>query len=129
MDPKMPSNLDPKLKEAYERVMGTPSGTPAAAAPPQPAVVQRPFEPIEPNTAPPPPPVTSPQMSASPVSAVPEPKIKENVASTAFVAKPQKENKSGISPVIIFLGLLVFIAVYSLFWIKFFNLPIPFLPQ
>lgn len=36
MDQKQPSNqLDPKLKEAYERVMGT---MPAASIPPQPAV-------------------------------------------------------------------------------------------
>src|SRR3954469_2169657 len=33
MDPKTPANLDPKLKEVYDRVMG--SANPAASLPPQ----------------------------------------------------------------------------------------------
>lgn len=122
MDPKMPSNLDPKLKEAYERVMGTtipkPSAPPTPAAPSSPnPTAQIPTVEPTPQTPPTPAPSAAPQTMA-------------NVGTTpsAFVANPQKGKSGGISPVIIFLGLLVFFIVYALFWLKFFNVSLPFLP-
>lgn len=127
MDPKMPSNLDPKLKEAYERVMGTtipkPSAPPTPTATPMPNPIPGSSQalPAQPRPEMPSPVPPSPQSSETMVKVSPTP--------TAFVAKPQKAKSGGISPTIIFLGLFVFFVVYSLFWLKFFNVSIPFLPQ
>lgn len=92
-------DLDPKLKEAYERVMGTAvnGAKPVAQQTPPPVT----------NTAPQP--VSSP---------VPEVNL-----------TPQAEDKKQSSPVILVVVGIVFLLVYTLFWIKFFSIPLPFLPQ
>ncbi len=46
MDPKAPSNLDPKLKEVYDRVMGTPTSTPTP-----PAITPNPSQPAAPTNS------------------------------------------------------------------------------
>lgn len=176
MDPKQQLNqLDPKLKEAYERVMGTPvgatpaqPGTPTAATsaptpaapqpmpanqfaggttpvqaaqspqtmppnPPQMPTVQ-PIQPAMPATATPPhvqPPVQPPaafgttQPAAVPaVGAHPTPpQGKPGAASHGFVA-----GKKGLrmSPVLLIVGGIIFLLVYTVFWLKFFNIPLPF---
>lgn len=147
------SSLDPKLKEAYDRVMGTatnptpppsPLATPAAQPPPvaQPAAAANQTPPPVPEQAVQTP--TPPSMSNEPEPAQPvqpmtiETSVKDtspaagrtetNRVSSGFVAADQPK-KGGISGVIIFLALIVFFAAYALFWTRFFNLPLPFLPQ
>ena len=179
MDPKQQINqLDPKLKEAYERVMGTPvggaqaaqpNGTIPSTQPPAPAtpVQSAPSAPMPP--APPAPPApnqaapamphfTSPQPMPQPVmpmsqgapahvqqnpaanpfglpaqpqapstpSAAPAAQGKPGAASHGFVA-----NKKGlhISPIILIVAGVIFLLVYTVFWFKFFNIPLPLIGQ
>lgn len=133
MDPKnIPPNLDPKLKEVYERVMGTPVGgtnPQPASQPPLPPQTQpswAPPLPPPPSPIPPPPPpqTSAPQQSRPfPVVNLPAAAPKQETA----VSVPQK--KSHLTTIIFAIVGLVFFAVYALFWMRFFNLPVPFLPQ
>lgn len=150
MDPKQNAQLDPKLKEAYDRVMGT-------ATPPTSPVTSTP-QPVDPVVATPatPSPVTTPTVP-SPVPVVTAPSVQPTPATSPLPVTPvvmphstetvriggdtpievqhtttgvvAKEKKKGISPTILILGAIVFLAVYALFWIKFLNVPIPFLNQ
>lgn len=108
MDPKT-ANLDPKLKEVYDRVMGVANNN----------------HPV--NAAPPPP----------PPSAVPSQQPKETTlvadhepvkTPSAFVAKPAKSN-GGIPMSVIVLLLVVFLSLYTFFWLRIFNISLPFLPK
>ena len=104
---KIPPQLDPKLKEAYDRVMGTvvsPQQHAAAMPPPQQPVVHV-------NT--PEPTHVAPTMTASPTS--------DPVAQKAIVKKKR------LSPFILALVIIVFLAVYSVVWVKFLNFKVPFL--
>ncbi len=126
MDPKTLPTLDPKLKEAYERVMGT-SLTPPAV------------QPTAPNTPTPstggPPPITSQsiqppvapiaQKVTVPVSLVP-PVAPAYHATTTFVADNAVKPQAKISLPILLLGGIIFLLVYALFWMKFFNFKLPF---
>lgn len=122
MDIKQFSQLDPKLKETYERVMGTginPSTKPqgAASAPqrmsqPQ-TFVPKPFQPIQQMTQQQPFKPIQPQPGAQPIQ------------------RPQTQNlkkKNKIIPILAGLGGIIFIVGYTFFWIKIFKLKIPFLP-
>jgi hypothetical protein len=165
MDPKSSAQLDPKLQEAYNRVMGTPTGpaTPtdpaAPAANPTPAPTDQ-IGPIMPNVTPDPtalttPPTVDPTVSSTPTGPEPTPitpadptlptptitpepvqpvietptqptmTTVENTASHAFVAKKGMK----ISPVILIVGGIVFLLVYTLVWVKVFNLSVPFINQ
>jgi hypothetical protein len=112
MDKSAPQQLDPKLKEAYDRVMGT------VVNPPTPQQSPAHQEPIP----------TTPVMPAAPVHAAihhEETKIEVQSPTTSPVKLPKKKGK--ISPLIIILGLIVFLAVYAIVWIKFFNINVPYL--
>jgi hypothetical protein len=171
MDPKQQLNqLDPKLKEAYERVMGTPVGTPppptdtaqtgGPTASQQAATLSAtPFgaPPVALNPTPPIPQPPTAQPNPSPVFGMPQPTPNQgNPGAVAFTAPlpgqqpiapptPQQGHpqpgakpapgshgfvaqKKGlhISPVLWIMGAIVFVAVYTLFWFKLFNIPIPF---
>ncbi len=112
MDPKTLPTLDPKLQEAYERVMGT-SVTPAAPVPVS-----------TPVTTPQPPPTTQP-IAAAPLPPVP-PLTPTHHASITFVAGNAEPSKTKNSPVIFIFAGLVFFVVYVLFWMKFFSFKLPF---
>ena len=102
------SKLDPKLKEAYDRVMGT-SITPPQAPKPES------HEQTKPEPAP------APQQTAT---VNPPPQHSET--SNATVAH-KATKKRGISPLILaFLG-LVFFVIYAAVWIKVLNFKVPFL--
>jgi hypothetical protein len=169
MDPKQQVNqLDPKLKEAYERVMGTPVGgtspqpaSPAPAIPNQPIAAMPAATPMPPN---PPtisagmPNLTAPQGAPQPAMPIPQANahIQQNPVTNPFgmpaqqpspavpaatsAPVPNKQgpgshgfvaNKKGlhISPLILILGGIVFLLVYTVFWFKFFNIPLPFIGQ
>ncbi|MDE2590645.1 MAG: hypothetical protein KGL95_13385 [Patescibacteria group bacterium] len=169
MDPKQQLNqLDPKLKEAYERVMGTP----VSNSPTQPATQTPPSVPPQtpaPNAAPPPPPPPTqnqsvpsptqtpapPPIQPTPISPVGNPHMQPGASLNPFgtqapqpgsnatptqpghAATPAKPgtashgfvaNKRGLhfSPLLLIVGGIFFLLVYTVFWLKFFNIPLPF---
>lgn len=145
MDPKQNAQLDPKLKEAYDRVMGT--ATPTTTPPPVDSMATGPASAPSPVSATP---VVSPTVSPATPTTAPTPEPALPVApvvmphSTETVriggntpievqhtttGTTHNETKKGISPIIIILGAIVFLLVYSLFWIKFLNVPIPYINQ
>lgn len=133
------SGLDPKLKEAYERVMGT--ATPSTPPPPQtpqqtpqtaqPSVVKPTLEQTaqaQPSSQPvTPTPASQPQTPEEPTK---DEASESTVAYQAFTETNAgtAKKKSGISPIILIFGGIVFFIVYALVWIKLFNVKLPFLP-
>lgn len=103
-------NLDPKLKEAYDRVMGSQFN-------PQPSA------PSAPSSQPQPQPQQKVEQRATPPSSGPQPIININPAQTG--TKPQQVEKvkgKGISPIVfIALGLLFF-GGYTFIWLKVFKI-------
>lgn len=135
MDPKNLPTLDPKLQEAYNRVMSTslPTATPSNPMPIPPSSVQSAPTPQASIPTPPMPiPTPTPPISSpTPPPMVPAPvaSTKPAGSTTAFVAGGHVGGgKPAVSPVILIVGGLIFFAVYSLFWLKFFNISLPFLP-
>lgn len=165
MDPKNSSTLDPKLKETYERIMGTPvpatptptdapaatpvPGNPATdpsvpqinvnptpSAPATPAISPEPATPIiSPTYAPMGAPAQiQPADQPDPVSSLPEQHtvLQQATPIAAMVAKPgvviggKTEGKSGMLPILLGVGAIIFLIVYTFFWVKFFNFPLPF---
>jgi hypothetical protein len=137
MDPQKLSQLDPKLREAYQRVMGTSIPNPPQAPPvqrqapvpqpqPTPKSVETPSMPTPPSqhieaipTQPQPIPVQAPSNFAN---FTPPPSTPQ--AQTITMKK-----KSGIvMPIIFTIVGLIFIVIYTFFWTKIFNLKLPFLP-
>ncbi|MBI2465402.1 hypothetical protein HYV64_04635 [Candidatus Shapirobacteria bacterium] len=134
MDPNANPTIDPKLKEAYDRVMSTSVPPPAPASPPTP------LTPPPPQPTPPPagPVVPTPPQSPTPIQSEPTTTVHATIPITA--AKPtgsavivgatskQHAKSDSLFPLLFTIGGLVFFAVYTVFWIKFFNLSVPFLP-
>lgn len=137
MDPQKLSQLDPKLRSAYERVMGTtiPQPTPAQAqttppqSQPQPAAsIPKPMS--QPATNPQPQSSNFvhmnsqiPTSTAAPITSNPNFAIPTIPTQTTAMKK-----KSGMMPILFVILGVIFIAVYTLFWTKIFNLKLPFLP-
>jgi len=144
MDPKTLSNLDPKLRETYERVMGSasaaePGSTPApgATAPTQPAAtipaaespiptpsashVVEPTPTLSPAT--PVMPATEPNPFQTPVMPAAEP---PPLPSPASVNQMTDQNASPLIRILYIVGAIVFFIVYTFFWTKVFNLQWPF---
>lgn len=139
MNPNNPNDLDPKLKEAYERIMGGPAPqnpqqpnpqnpTPAQSQSipqPQPAP-QMQTEQVNELTPPVIPP-TLPQddITQSPISmgsttfVNPNPTASEVTEGDSTVA-PKK--KGSFMPILVFVGGLVFFFVYAVIWSKVFGL-------
>lgn len=145
MDPNANTNLDPKLKDMYNKVMSTPVPPPVTApnattpppapdpitpqtptTPPPSAPIPQPEVPITTQAAPLQPPVETPpttEMHASiPMPAAPKP------VSAAIIGGSTKNKKMNIIPVLLAFVGIIFLGVYTVFWIKFFNLSVPFLP-
>lgn len=115
MDPKKAAALDPKLKEIYDRVMSTkvppPADTPAVAPKPEVEVAAKPAERMVVQTVP----------QAETVA----PRATTHTGS--FIAKPQGSGKkSNVLPIILIVFGILFFVGYAIFWIKFFNFPLPF---
>jgi hypothetical protein len=164
MDPQKLSQLDPKLRDVYTRIMGTTIPTPQAVqkptpidgAPPAPfinpvsdqsaqsqptPIATQPSAPA-PQAAPPPPSPTQTnpnfvQMNstipAAPAAATTIPTQNFTAPSPAPVQAQTQQiiaaKKSGaLKPIIFFFLGLILILGYTYFWIKFFNLKLPFLP-
>ena len=104
MNPKTPQDLDPKLKEAYDRVMGS-NINPGNVIPPKP---QAPVQPMAPSMA------QMPQ-GLPPINVTP-------VTTSAGEKIASAKKKGKISPVIFLIVGLLFFAVYAVVWAKFFKL-------
>ena len=149
MDPQKLSQLDSKLREAYQRVMGTPilqSQTPPMPTPPMPDPTPAP--PPQPEPQPPPPtggeptpnieePPAAPQPATPPIPEpampIPPPAQADNfVQMNSEVASAQStaiKKKNGVMmPVLFGVMGLTFIVIYTFFWTKIFNFKLPFLP-
>jgi hypothetical protein len=143
MDPKLSGNLDPKLQEAYDRVMNGPTTPPVAGVPPTPNVNAQQQPPVSPQpaaqTVPPAPnpapsfggvqPVVPSEPVVNPASPAPSiggvtPGVS---AGNQTVAVKHKGSKS--MPLIMGLGIVVFLLAYTFMWIYVFKLNVPFLPQ
>ena len=136
MDPKKQANqLDPKLKEVYDRVMGTtvaPSATPIQ----------------QPNASVATPPPTSPSQSAPVTPQRTQTTVVQNIPSTItqasgapthsvvsagslgkkHVDSSTEGKKGGAGPVIFIILGVVMLLVYTFVWLKIFNVSLPFLP-
>jgi hypothetical protein len=135
MDPQKLSQLDPKLREAYLRVMGTEVPTPQATPSVQtPAAVpqfqaqesSRPFVPTAQTI-----PGFGQGSSEIPVPQTSMPTGLRMTSPTgpAPAFRPQPVAlKSGFMPVLFAIVGVVFIVIYALFWTRVFNLKLPFLP-
>lgn len=120
MDPQKLSKLDPKLREAYQRVMGTEVSqtqvSPVSQSQPEP----QPEVNAQPNI--------SAQQAPTQSSAffTPTP----NFATPVPQAQPIITERRGNPLMLIAVGIavLVFVVIYGLFWARVFNLKLPFLP-
>ena len=143
-----PQALDPKMKAIYDQVMGTvvTPPTPEAFSGPQPISTI----PVTKYTLPVAPPTARPTLISEPTTQLgpnipvqkglygslpPTPVVKPSATidkvSPYNPNYPQNDfskNKSPIMPIILTLSGLIFFIVYTVFWIKFFGIPIPFLP-
>jgi hypothetical protein len=135
MDPQKLSQLDPKLQEAYLRVMGTQIPTPQANPSVQTPVAAPQFQ-VQQEPIPAPTPVSQPIQGMNSEIPVPQTSMPDSLRMTPPVApapafRPQPvafEKKSGMIPVFFVIVGVVFIVIYALFWTKVFNLKLPFLP-
>ncbi len=135
MDPKAVSNLDPKLKETYDRVMGTATpGSPAgSAAPPAPAVAPVNADITQAQAAAPTvAPTETPQATGQPAYNADNLRFQAAIQAPAgsvpvggAVAKIPGQTSS-LLRILYIIAAIVFFVVYTFVWIKVFNLPLPF---
>lgn len=162
MDPNSLTNLDPKLRETYERVMGTSASAKSSAAAansipadqnpteatplpgteampaPAPGAIPAP-EPLDSlpslgNSAPSPSPtgdVLSAPIAQSPLTSEQPQTVTinqplPNPTAGNIITKPH--GHMGLIRVFYILGAIVFFVIYVFFWMKIFNIKLPFLP-
>lgn len=135
MDPKL-SGLDPKLREAYERVMNGPTG-PGGSTPPAPnqqpnqEQPQTPVQTSNPVSPTPPAPTPSPVIAPAPLPvATPSSNTSFNAGSYQAAQGTTAVKKAGgkMSTILILLGLVILLVAYTFVWVFLFDLKIPFLP-
>lgn len=120
--PTQLDNLDPKLKEAYDRVMsatGSPSSPPPTSA--EPAKTEIHVVSTQPPATPSTPSTTNVSTPTGSVIAT------GFVAGASGTAEGQTAPKPKISPVILLVAAVAFFIIYTLFWVMFFQFPIPFI--
>jgi len=144
MDPKKQMNqLDPKLKEVYDRVMGTtvqPSTTTAAAAPTAASAAVQPA--TVPHATPPSASSATPQTTT--IATQPQQIVhmdgaaSHSVLSAGSLGKKHIEEKTGadgtakkgngMGPVLFIIGGIIVLIVYTFVWLTIFKVKLPFLP-
>jgi hypothetical protein len=135
MNPKGVNDLDPKLRETYERIMGTTPGVVSGNKTPESIASNQTPHPIletHPEAAAP----SAAQSFINPTpSAILEPQIikpndpfketipppPEIIMKNAVVGDPGKK-KTSLMPFIFVLIVVIFFIVYAVFWAKIFNL-------
>ncbi len=136
MDPKL-SNLDPKLQDAYNRVMSGPASVPPSG--------QSPLGGASGNVPPAAPASPASAQTASPTpfqptiaAEVPLPQASSFGSTIAFNANNAGKNQgtvgikrggSKIKQLVLGLGIIAFLVAYSVVWIYVFKLNVPYLPQ
>ena len=131
MDPQSANNLDPKLKATYDRVMGTttaPAGGPVPVQPTPgvpPVASQVPA--AQPTPAPtgatPPPPLPTDVLSFQ--AAIQQPAAQPAATPAAPIGVIPQQTSTLLKALYI-IGGVVFFVIYTIVWIKIFNLPLPF---
>lgn len=116
MDPKLAQNLDPKLQETYNRIMGTPVNI-QSPPPPTHEPIQPQHVPVEQVVVPQAPPV---EQIPSPTPTTAEPEM-VSINATAPIAKPAAA-KGKISPIIFVVLGVGFFLFYTVVWLKIFNI-------
>lgn len=135
MDPTSLSNLDPKLKETYDRVMGTSTPPASDQTPSNPAPASPTPADASPNNAPSEnvtaeSGLSTPIATPAPDSAEPQPatvtitQASPTPPSTNIVSAPH--GHSGLIKIFYILGATVFFVIYIFFWAKIFNISLPF---
>lgn len=134
MNPKGVNNLDPKLRETYERVMGTTFRSSTPSEPQQP-VAPQPKAPVF-TTTPVSDPVSNPSLNTQP-EMVQSPSFKtqdpftdpptppsEVFSKSAPVNNPVPtvKKKNNLMPIVLIFGGLVFFVIYGAVWAKVFGL-------
>lgn len=136
MDPQKLSQLDPKLRDAYQRVMGTsvppPQAPPPSPPPPTPTPTPAPVQDSvstvqEPSPIPTPEP-TIPQPTEPTAAATNFDQMKSEVATNQPQAQTAVVKKKSAMPILMVIGAICFIVIYTLVWTKIFNFKLPFLP-
>jgi hypothetical protein len=138
MNPKGVNDLDPKLRETYERIMGTTPGAPLENKDPQPQSPAAATEPPHPilethaeasikspaqsflNPAVPSSSQTQTIKPNDPFSQTLTPPA-EVITKNAVIGNPSKK-KNGIMPMVFILIGVVFFIAYAVFWAKIFRL-------
>lgn len=141
MDPKL-SNLDPKLQEAYNRVMSgpaTPPSTGTVPSPQQPVSPAAPAIPAVPPVTPSSTPVVPTPAAPDPAAVQPQPQVSSFGGTIAFNANNAGKNQGttvgvkkgggAIKTLVVGLGIIIFLLGYTVVWIYIFKLNVPFLPQ
>lgn len=154
MDPQKLASLDPKLREAYQRVMGTtiPDPNPTPQPQPQPEPIPTPPPTVPPVQPPAEPPIPQPVPEPEPQPTIPQsepastPQVSNFVQMNSEVAAtpgsanfatpapmPQTQTmavkkKNHLMPILAGVVILIFLVIYFLFWAKIFNFKLPFLP-
>lgn len=95
MDPKNSAQIDPKLKEAYDRVMGLAGSTPPSPGTPPPAPISTPSPSSKPDEAKPAS-ATPPTIHSNPPSAIATPPTHANVIPP--LAKPAEAHPGAPTP-------------------------------
>lgn len=115
MNPNLAQNLDPKLKETYDRVMGT-QLNPQPAQKTQPA--PKPAQPVQEVHLPQTPPPTAPEPTLQK-----EPEVEMvNINGTVSVAKPAAVSKKKSSLVVFIAAGIGFLLLYTIIWFKVFKI-------
>jgi len=129
MNPKGVNDLDPKLRETYERVMGTsfaspqPAGQPGAQTPAQP--VPQPIlktETVVQEVSPQPITTSIPEMVQSPQVFKADDPFKDidpppaEIIAKNGVVEPQTKKKSRLKPILFIIGGIIFFVVYAIIW-------------
>ena len=104
MDKKL-TELNPKLKEIYERVMSTKISA------------------SSPNTQSPAPDSEKPKQSPANINPAQMTSVTVNQSS---VKSPIKKTAKKSSPILLIITAVIFFLAYSFFWIRFFSFKLPF---
>lgn len=121
MDNKNFQNLDPKLQEAYQKVMGTQLPQNQASQPP-PQPVQQVPQASRPQAGlwQPPPPPSKPEIN-------PNATQQPLVATKSETLKGVVAKKNSMTPILLLIGGIIFFAIYTYIWLRILEIPVPFI--
>jgi hypothetical protein len=129
MDPKSVNNLDPKMKETYDRVMGTTTPPAAGTTATTPQATPAPATP-NPLASPP---ASAPTTPAANAPFTSSPSMPDNLQFQAAIQTPPSQpaaapigaipgRSSSLLKILYVVGSIVFFVAYTFFWIKIFNI-------